>query len=119
MEPKRALLTILVATIAAACTWYINHDLGYGAIIASSLVGVAAGIILPGDLAGAAYTASFVGMSANFVLPSLAVSILAGIVVGIVIIATGPVYAGVGGKGGTTAATSVLITQGILKVFGL
>ncbi|MFY9416837.1 MAG: hypothetical protein WAQ41_07335, partial [bacterium] len=82
-------------------------------------VGIVAGIVLPADLAGAAYTASFVGMSATAVLPSLGFALLAGIVVGIVIISTGPVYAGMGGKGGTTAATSVLITRGIMRVFGL
>jgi hypothetical protein len=119
VKENRALLTVLVAVIAATCTWYINHQLGYGAVIASSFVGIVAGIVLPADLAGAAYTASFVGMSATAVLPSLGFALLAGIVVGIVIISTGPVYAGMGGKGGTTAATSVLITRGIMRVFGL
>lgn len=116
---RRALLTILVATIGAVFTWYLNHGLGYGAIIANGFVGVLAGLVLPGDLAGAAYTASFVGMSATSVVPSLGLSILAGIVAGIVIVLTVPIYAGLGGKGGTTAATSVLITRGIIHILGL
>lgn len=119
MNRGRAFLTILVATMAAVVTYYLNHDLGYGAVIANGFVGVLAGLALPGDLAGAAYTASFVGMSATTVIPSFTLSILAGIVAGIVIVATAPVYAGLGGKGGTTAATSVLITRGIIRTLGL
>ena len=108
-----------MATIGAVFTWYLNHELGYGAIIANGFVGVLAGLALPGDLAGAAYTASFVGMSATSIIPSLGFSILAGVVSGIVIVATVPIYAGLGGKGGTTAATSVLITRGIIRTLGL
>lgn len=119
MKQRRAFLTIIVATIGAVFTWYLNHELGYGAIIANGFVGVLAGLALPGDLAGAAYTASFVGMSATSIIPSLGFSILAGVVSGIVIVATVPIYAGLGGKGGTTAATSVLITRGIIRTLGL
>jgi hypothetical protein len=111
--------TVIIAAFAAALTWYLNHEMGYGAVIASSFVGVTAGLVLPGGLAGAAFTASFVGMSATAVIPSLPCSLFAGIVAGLVIAATGPVYAGLGGKGGTTAATSVLISRGILSLFGL
>jgi hypothetical protein len=119
MNQKRVFLTIIVAVVGAVVTWYINHELGYGALIANGFVGIVAGLSLPSDLAGAAYTASFVGMSANFIIPSLGFAVLGGIVVGVVIVTTVPIYAGIGGKGGTSAATAVLITQGIMRLFGV
>ncbi|ABR50242.1 hypothetical protein Amet_4161 [Alkaliphilus metalliredigens QYMF] len=115
---KSKLIVLLCAFVSVVVTWYINHEMGYGAIVANGLVGVLAAIFLPGPLAGATYTASFVGMSSTVVLPSLLAAGIGGLVVGAVIVLTTEIYAGIGGKGGTTAALSGLITRTIMNILG-
>ncbi|MCR3921179.1 MAG: hypothetical protein NUK65_01520 [Firmicutes bacterium] len=114
---KSALLIIFLATFAASLTWFLNHEMGLGPIVASGLVGVMAGSLLAPAHAGPVYTASFVGMSASLVVASLSLSIVTGFVVGVIIVATMPVFAGIGGKGGTTAATAVVVTRTFLNYF--
>jgi len=99
-----------LAIISAVITYFMNHDLGLGPFLANGIVGITAALFLPKALAAATYTASFVGMSADFVLPSISTALLAGVIVGVVIISTKPIFAGWGGKGGTTAALSVILT---------
>lgn len=109
---------LLCAILGVTVTWYINHQMGYGAIVANGLVGVLAAVLLPGPLAGITYTSSFVGMSSLAVLPSFAAAGIGGIIIGIILIATTEIYAGIGGKGGTTAALAALITKNIISFFG-
>lgn len=108
---------LIYSILSASITWYLNHVMGYGNVVASGLVGVIAAILLPGPVAAATYTASFVGMSAMTVITSIFEAALGGIVVGVVWIFTEEVYAGLGGKGGTTACLSVHITRLITKLF--
>lgn len=103
--------------IGTTLTWFINHQMGYGAIVASGLVGVLAAILLPTSLAGATYTASFVGMGSTTIIPSIMVALFAGIIVGLIVVSTTEIYAGIGGKGGTTAALATLLTKTILVIF--
>ncbi len=91
--------------------------MGYGPIIANGLVGVMAATFLPNDLAGITYTSSFVGMSSLAVIPSLAAAALGSLIVALILITTVEIYAGIGGKGGTTAALSTIITKTILRIF--
>lgn len=109
--------TVICGVIAATVTYYLNHVMGYGAIVANGLVGVIGAILLPAPLAGANYVASFVGMSGAAVIPSLAWASTGGLVAGLVIAFTPEIYAGLGGKGGTTAALSVQITRAIINLF--
>lgn len=106
------------AFFAVTITWYLNHHIGLGPVVANGIVGVIAVLILPKSLAGMTFTSSFVGMSSLGVLPNLGAASLGGIIVGLVILMTGEIYAGVGGKGGTTAALSTWITKFILGIFG-
>lgn len=99
-------------------TWYMNHSMGYGAVIANGIIGVIGAIFLPVTLAGAVFTSSFVGMSSVEVIPSLNWAIVGGFIVGTIIALTKEIYAGFGGKGGTTAATATLITKIIITLFG-
>lgn len=115
---KTKVQILICSILAAAITWYLNHGMGFGNIVANGLVGVVAAILLPGPIAAATYTASFVGMSAATVITSIFEAAVGGIVVGIVWILTGEIYAGLGGKGGTTACLSVHITRAIMKLFG-
>jgi hypothetical protein len=115
---KRHLYIFLCALAGVTFTWYINHETGYGAIIANGLVGVMAATFLPNDLAGITYTSSFVGMSALSIIPTLGAAVLASVIVALILLSTAEIYAGIGGKGGTTAALSTLITRAILRLFG-
>lgn len=114
---KRRLHILICSFIGVTLTWFINHKLGYGAVVANGLVGVAAATLIPMDLAGMTYTASFVGMSSLAVIPSMGAAMLGGIIVGLVLISTVEIYVGIGGKGGTTAALSTIITKTILSIF--
>jgi len=105
---------ILMCTITGVTlTYYLNHHMGYGAIISNGLIGVLAALLLPAPLAGVTYTASFVGMSSAAIIPSIALATFGGLVVGLIIITTTEIYAGIGGKGGTTAAMATIITRAI------
>lgn len=108
---------IFLAFISAALTWILNYKMGYGSIVSNGIVGILAGLLLPKTLAGTTYAASFVGMSGINIIPSIFAACLGGLVVGIVLANTEEIYAGLGGKGGTTAALSTLITRTIINLF--
>lgn len=115
---KSKIKILLLAIGSTSLTWMLNHHFGLGPIVASGLIGVVAALFIPGALAGIAYTSSFVGMSSLTVLPSFFIALLGGLIAGIVIIATTEVYAGIGGKGGTTAAAATLVTKAISGLIG-
>ncbi len=114
---KAKINTVIFAIIGSVLTYYINHTMGYGAVIANGLVGTVGAVLLPGPLAVALFIASFVGMSGTAVIPSMAWATVGGAICGLIIAYTPEVYAGIGGKGGTTAALSVQITRAITNLF--
>lgn len=114
---KRHLYLIICSFIGVILTWFVNHQMGYGPIIANGLIGVMAATFLPNDLAAIMYASSFVGMSSLEVIPSLGAAALGSFIVAIVFLSTAEIYAGIGGKGGTTAALSTIITRAILRIF--
>lgn len=114
---NKSLYILICSFVGVTLTWFINHKMGYGAVIANGLVGVMAATFLPNDLAGITYTSSFVGMSSLAVIPSIYVAALASLIVALVFITTAEIYAGIGGKGGTTAALSTIVTKTIMKLF--
>lgn len=114
---KRSLYILICSFIGVTLTWFINHKMGYGAVIANGLVGIMAATFLPNDLAGITYTSSFVGMSSLAVIPSMTAAALGSLIVGLILISTAEIYAGMGGKGGTTAALSTIITKIIMRIF--
>lgn len=114
---KEQVQILICSVISSAITWYLNHVIGFENIVANGLVGVLTAILLPGPLAAATYTASFVGMSGTAVITSVFGAAVGGIIVGTIWILTSEVYAGIGGKGGTTACLSVHITRAIMKLF--
>ncbi len=113
-DSKRRIYTLICSLIGVILTWFLNHKVGSGAIVANGLVGVIAATILPKDLAGIMYTASFVGMSSMTILPSILAASLGGLFVGIILLSTTEIYAGIGGKGGTSAALATIITKTII-----
>lgn len=118
MKCNKKLQILICSLLAVTVTWFINHKMGYGAIIANGLVGVVAATFLPKDLAGVAYTTSFVGMSSLAIIPNIQTAVLGSLIVSFVLLSTAEIYAGMGGKGGTTAALSTLILRAITNLFG-
>lgn len=114
---KKRHYVVICGYLAVIITWLLNHKLNLGPVISNGIVGVIAVFILPKDLAGISFTSSFVGMSSLEVLPNILSASLGGIVVGLVILATGEIYAGIGGKGGTTAALSTIVSKFIYGIF--
>lgn len=115
---KNKLSIIVLSVLAASATWVLNHMVGLGPIVANGIIGVTAALLLPLPLAGVSYTSSFVGMSSLGVIPSLSFAVIGGFIAGVAIIGTRDIYAGVGGKGGTTAAVASIVTKAITGLFG-
>ena len=51
---------VILSIMSVAITWLLNHEVGYGAVVSNGVVGVIGAILLPGPLAGAVFTSSFV-----------------------------------------------------------
>lgn len=108
---------IIGTSFSAAITWYINHTLGYGPILASGIVGIFAGLLFSSKKAGAFYIASFIGMSGIGIVNSMTMAGLIGLFVGFAIIFSQEIYADVGGKGGTIAAFSTQLIRLLMGLF--
>lgn len=117
---------IIVSIVAALATYYISINLGKGAVFASALVTLAAGIVFPhflpdggARLAIMATTASYAAMVAPAKFPKIWEMGIVGLIAGLIFIATSSAYVGVGGKLGTIAAISCLTWLGVKKVHSL
>lgn len=115
---KNATKVIILSFLSVTITWALNHKMGLGPIVSNGIIGVLAGFLLSAPLAGATYAASFVGMSGIAIIPSLGWAAVGGLIVGIVLAYSTEIYAGLGGKGGTTAAFSTLITKLLMGILG-
>ncbi|WP_232687144.1 hypothetical protein [Halobacterium zhouii] len=89
-------------TVAAGLTYVLSVHAGFGPVLGSALVGVAAGLGTP-DVDTAAYCGSFVGMTSPAVFPSVGFVFAAGLVSGVAFVAAKEAFAGFGGKLGTLA----------------
>lgn len=114
-----AVVVVPTAAVAAVLTAVLSDRFALGPVVASALVGVVAGVVLPvvvadggGRLAAVAFCASFVGMSSRERLGSARSVAFAGAVCGVVFVVVAPAFAGAGGKLGTTAFVSCLAVAG-------
>ncbi len=111
---------VIAAIIAALFTYTLHAHLGFGPVLASGLVGLAAGIWLPlldpvhGPLlAVMVFCASFVGMASRRRLPHAGAVALAGLFCALIFVFSTPYFAGAGGKLGTTAFASTAAVVGL------
>jgi hypothetical protein len=86
-------------------TFWLNVTLGHGAVIASAVVGITGGLVLPqvyleigGTLAVVVFCASFAGMSSGERFPRASMMWLVGLVAGLIFVYSMPVGGGAGGK---------------------
>lgn len=115
---------LAVSVIAGLATYFVNNRIKRGAVIASSIITLAAGLILPhffpttGQLlATAAACASYAGMiSVENALNSLEMAVIS-LMTGILFIAATGAYVGIGGRLGTIAAISCFAWLGFKKIF--
>ncbi len=117
-------LIMISAIIATALTFYLNCYRGNGPVLASGVVGLAGGLILPvlfpqhGDvLAVVTICASFTGMSSEGRCPAFWHILVAGFFTGVLFIFSTPMMGGAGGKLGTIAFASVLSIFGFTHFF--
>lgn len=111
--------------VGALTTYFLNHQLGFGPVLAAALVGVAASFIpninkasvyLQG-LPTVIYCGAFIGMSGLHVANGYAFVLTASFFTGIFLMVSKSVLQGVGGKLGALAFSGVVITYFILLLF--
>ncbi len=113
-------LIMVFSMIGAVLTFILNIRFKQGPVMASAVVGVLAGVILPQafdaigpTLAIVTFGASFVGMSGLNRLKEESLVLLAGLFFGLIYIYSAPYFGGAGGKLGTIAFVSVLSVSGL------
>jgi len=116
---------LLCATVAAVVTYWLSVDLGRGPVMASSIVGLLGGLVLPALvpeggplLAVVVICASFTGMSSRQRIPHHLWMTLAGMATGLVFIYSLPVLGGAGGKLGTIAFGASMGTWAFRTLLG-
>jgi len=114
------IMIVFTSMGAALLTYVISIRFEMGPVLASGLVGLIAGLILPAvlpvfgvTLAIVAFGASFVGMSAKGKMPEESAIVFAGLLFGLIFIFSAPYFGGAGGKLGTIAFASVLSVNGL------
>ncbi|GFN36125.1 hypothetical protein [Tepidimicrobium xylanilyticum] len=117
-----AIKIIAVAVLATSLTYFIIFKLNKGPVLASAIVTLASGIILPHFfpeegvlLATVATTGSYAAMVSRERFPKLTDMIFVGIISGIVFILAEEAFVGVGGRLGSIAAISCFTWLGIKK----
>lgn len=108
-ESKFLLIGFLYVLMGGILAFFLTHDLGLGAVVAASLVGILAYLVVP-KYSVPAYCGAFVGMTSNLLLFNYQEVALAGFIAGIVYVLTRDVFNGIGGKLGTIALIGTTIT---------
>jgi hypothetical protein len=115
---------LVVALVAAPLTFYLNCPRNNGPVLASSVVGLFAGLTLPAlfpqlgsHLAVVAICASFTGMSNTKRCPQFWNMLVAGLFTGVLFVFATPLLGGAGGKLGTIAFASIIATDGFIELY--
>lgn len=111
---------IIIAVLATCLTYFITFYLKRGPVLASAIVTLASGIILPyvfpedGVLLATVATAgSYAAMVSREKFPRLLDMVFVGIICGTVFALTQDVFVGVGGRLGSIAAISCFTWLGV------
>lgn len=117
-------LLVFYCVVGAMFTFILNIWFGHGPVMASAVVGLAGGLLLPaayGAPAGNLYaigvfSASFAGMSGTNRFERSFWMIPAGVMCALIIMYTAPYLGGAGGKLGTTAFGAVIGVRGLMVI---
>lgn len=115
---------VIYAAIGSFVTHIIAEKFKTGVVVASGIVGLTAGLILPliHETNGALYAAlvfcaSFAGMASRKVLKKAYLFLLAGGISGLIFFLSSPYFNGLGGKLGTIAFVSVLFSKTLFDIY--
>lgn len=114
-------IVIVISLAAGFLTWVLHHRLQRGPVLASAVVTLTAGLILPGlheqgvELVPIAACASYVSMSATIRLRNVWETLAALVIAALIYVFAAEIYVGIGGKLGTIAAISVMTVCGCLQ----
>lgn len=118
------MIILIISIIAGMATYIVSHILKRGAVIASAIITLVSGLILPyffpltgGILATAAACSSYAGMISLENALNLFEMAVISLMTGILFIAARSAYIGIGGRLGTIAAISCFAWLGFKKVF--
>lgn len=115
-------IIIGLSITAALITWELNVKYCLGGVRASSLISLIAGLIvyfskLDSTYGLAVMGASFAAMSTEYVIPKRFWMIVCGFVFSLIFLnLPNQIFAGFGGRLGTTACISVVMTLGIIRI---
>ena len=117
-------IILIISVIAGMATYIVSNFLNRGAVIASSIITLISGLMLPyffpligNELAIAAACSSYAGMISLENALNLFEMAIISLMTGILFIATKSAYPGIGGRLGTIAAISCIAWLGFKKVF--
>ncbi len=121
-DPGTVAVVVCYAIVGAVVTFALHARFDRSPVFASGIVGAVGGVGLPlvysefgGLMAAAVFAASFAGMTDVRRIPDERWIALAGLLVGLVVVYTGPYLGGSGGKLGTIAFGSCLAVHGLLR----
>lgn len=116
-------LVMATAMLATPITFYFNINRKHGPVLASAIVGLAGGLILPAvlpqfgaTLAVVSICASFAGMTSKERCPDFWHIFITGFFTGVTFVYSTPLLGGAGGKLGTIAFGAVLGTCGLKRL---
>lgn len=117
-------IILIISVIAGMATYIVSNFLNRGAVIASSIITLISGLMLPyffpligNELAIAAACSSYAGMISLENALNLFEMAIISLMTGILFIAAKSAYPGIGGRLGTIAAISCFAWLGFKKVF--
>lgn len=118
------IIVLMISVAGGMATYFVNNILKRGAVIASAIITLVSGLMLPyffpqmgSTLVTAAACSSYAGMiSVENALNVWEMAIIS-LITGILYIAASSAYVGIGGRLGTIAAISCFAWLGFKKVF--
>ena len=110
---RKDLKLFIAVFVGALVSYWLSDGVGTGAVLASSLVGLLAGLLLP-SYGAPIYCGSFVGMASPLVLNQTEIMLAAALAVILYILAQ-DVFNGFGGKLGTIACAGCILSCAVLR----
>lgn len=111
---KTNVLTIAALTLGTYLTFYLNHSLGLGGVLASSAVGLLAAWAFK-PYAAAIYCGSFIGMACSLIFSNPLSLLVASLISGSLYVLSLHMFAGFGGKLGFAAFSGTYLTSLIFR----
>ncbi|MBM3138003.1 MAG: hypothetical protein FJZ98_07425 [Chloroflexi bacterium] len=106
---KNAANSLVANSTGALLTFWASQDLGMGPVLSSAAVGLLGSLLLP-KLSAEIFTGSFVGMCSRAAVPQFSLILFAGLIAGWIFHMSRSTLVGFGGKLGTIAFASVILT---------